>query len=143
MKISKGADYALLAVGYLASSSNGDQGKLVNKSELVTKLDLPKEFLSQILQRLKASGLLRSVRGKYGGYMLTKPVTDITFLEVIEALDGKLSMVQCFDDTITVSARFKESGTIRQKMSQAQVGIGNVLNDITFDQISMDGRNEI
>ena len=75
--------------------------------------------------------------------MLTKPVTDITFLEVIEALDGKLSMAQCFDDTITVSARFKESGTIRQKMSQAQVGIGNVLNDITFDQISMDGRNEI
>ncbi len=64
MVISKGADYAILAVGYLASSTDNVNSRLVSQSELVANLNLPKEFLSQILHKLKAGGILQSVRGK-------------------------------------------------------------------------------
>jgi DNA-binding IscR family transcriptional regulator len=69
--------------------------------------------------------------------MLTKPTREITFREVIEVLDGELGMVQCLTDTFTGCVGFQACGMIRQKMMLAQSGIGDVLDDITFDQITM------
>ena len=58
---------------------------------------IPERYLAKIVQDLRRSGLIRSVRGAHGGYRLSRPATQITLLEVWEALEGAFCPVDCVD----------------------------------------------
>ena len=60
-------------------------------------LHLPREFMAKILKVLAARGLVRSARGAHGGYQLARPARDISFLEVIEAVEGPVQLNVCLD----------------------------------------------
>ena len=60
---------------------------------------VPKKFLEQILLDLKRRGMLRSMRGKHGGYVLGRPAESIFFAEVIRAIDGPLALSPCVSVT--------------------------------------------
>ena len=74
--------------------------------DLSVTLHLPREFLAKILKILTAKGLVRSSRGAHGGYQLARPARDISFLEVIEAVEGPVQLNVCLDhkDRCDVSA---------------------------------------
>ena len=55
-------------------------------------------YVDQILMPLRAAGLLRSLRGRNGGYLLGHQAETITVLDVLEALEGKLALVECLDN---------------------------------------------
>jgi Rrf2 family protein len=59
---------------------------------------IPERYLAKIIQDLRRSGLIRSVRGAGGGYMLNRPPGEISILDVWEALEGPLCPVECLDD---------------------------------------------
>jgi Rrf2 family transcriptional regulator, cysteine metabolism repressor len=69
------------------------------------------KYLDHILSSLRKAGLVKNVRGKGGGYSLTRPASRITLCEIIEAVEGSLAPVECVDDpeyckkTCTCSAR--------------------------------------
>src|SRR5437879_4648486 len=81
-------------------------GKIVSLQDLATTLHLPREFLAKILKVLTARGLVRSARGAHGGYTLARLPRDISFLEVIEAVEGPVQLNVCLDhkDRCDVSA---------------------------------------
>ena len=81
-------------------------GKIMSLQDLATTLHLPREFLAKILKLLTARGLVRSARGAHGGYTLARPARDISFLEVIEAVEGPVQLNVCLDhkDRCDVSA---------------------------------------
>ena len=58
--------------------------------ELAERRDIPEQFLEQLFSTLRRSGLLTSHRGMRGGYTLARPAEEITVLEVVQALDGKV-----------------------------------------------------
>ncbi len=58
--------------------------------ELAERRDIPDQFLEQVFSTLRRSGLLTSHRGSKGGYTLSHPADEITVLEVVQALDGKV-----------------------------------------------------
>ena len=58
---------------------------------------MPERYLSKIIQDLRRSGLIRSVRGAHGGYALSRPADEITLLDVWEALEGPVRLVDCLD----------------------------------------------
>jgi Rrf2 family protein len=90
--LTKKTKYALQALLSLAR----DYGRgPVLISELAEKERIPKKFLELILLDLKNSGLLRSKKGKGGGYMLAKPPSEITFGHVIRMMDGPLAPIPC------------------------------------------------
>jgi len=57
--------------------------------------DISEKYLSQIIIPLKAAGLVSSLRGAKGGYILAKPASQITLKEIVEALEGSLDLVDC------------------------------------------------
>src|ERR1700710_1502620 len=58
--------------------------------ELAERRDIPDQFLEQLFSTLRRAGLLTSHRGMRGGYTLSRPAEEITVLEVVQALDGKI-----------------------------------------------------
>jgi len=88
MRVSRSTGYAVLAVGYIAQH----QAKgIVLSQDIAEAYDIPLEYLLKILQQLVRANLLRSKRGPRGGFLLAKPTTRITLLEIIEAVDGPMT----------------------------------------------------
>jgi Rrf2 family protein len=65
---------------------------------LAQEESIPERYLAKIIQDLRRSGLIRSVRGAGGGYMLNRPPAEISILDIWEALEGPLCPVECLDD---------------------------------------------
>jgi Rrf2 family protein len=57
--------------------------------------EISEKYLSQIIIPLKARGLLNTFRGAHGGYILSRPASQIKLMEIIEPLEGDLSLVDC------------------------------------------------
>ncbi|MBV9551011.1 MAG: Rrf2 family transcriptional regulator [Alphaproteobacteria bacterium] len=90
--ISQKARYALRALLYLAAKA-GDHP--VQIGEIAEAEKLPRKFLEQILAELKKPGIVRSQRGRSGGYSLGRPAKDISFADVLRVTDGPLALSPC------------------------------------------------
>ncbi|MBK5111721.1 MAG: Rrf2 family transcriptional regulator [Thermoleophilia bacterium] len=78
--------YAVVAMAELARSGE----RPLPVKELAERREIPDQFLEQLFSTLRRSGLLSSHRGSKGGYTLSRPPEEITVLEVVQALDGKV-----------------------------------------------------
>ncbi len=85
---SKKCEYGLQAVLYLATQPKGE---VLSSEEIARKLNIPKEFISKILQSLTESGIIDSKKGKAGGFFLAKDPSKIRLIDIVAAIDG-LSM---------------------------------------------------
>ena len=88
MKLSVKSDYAVRAVLELARHFG--TGEVRRVEELAQEQGIPPNYLVQILLELKAKQLVRSVRGKDGGYLLARPPAKITMGDVLRAIHGKV-----------------------------------------------------
>jgi Rrf2 family protein len=87
MKISRSTGYGLLAACYIAR--NEKQGIVLSQT-ISKEYNIPLEYLLKILQQLVRGNILRSKRGPRGGFVMGKPASKVTMLEIIEAVDGPL-----------------------------------------------------
>ena len=92
LRITNAADYAIRSMLYIASLP---EDRVVLRSEVAEAQKIPSSFMAKILRGLVRAGLLRSSRGVHGGFALAKPASDITLLEVIEAIEGPISVTNC------------------------------------------------
>ena len=95
MKLSTRARYGLRAMFELALSY--EKGPVLMQT-IAENQELSLKYLHALLTTLKGAGLVRSVRGARGGYMLTKPPSEIRIGEVVMVLEGSLSPVECVND---------------------------------------------
>jgi Rrf2 family protein len=95
LRLSKKADYALMAVKHLAAKQ--DQASC-SAREISEAYEIPLELLAKVLQRLVRARLLISVQGTRGGYRLSRAATAIPVADVIQAVDGPLTVTACSDD---------------------------------------------
>jgi Rrf2 family protein len=94
IQINRSTDYALRALTYLAGQHDGP----CMVSEIAQDQGVPPKFLARILQILQKSGLVHSHRGIKGGFSLAKPGDQITVLQVLEAVEGPLSVSLCLTE---------------------------------------------
>jgi Rrf2 family protein len=92
LRLSKKADYALLALRHLAA--HADRGA-VSARELAESYDIPAELLAKVLQKLVRARLLESHQGTRGGYVLGRPARAVSVAEVIQVIDGPLTVTAC------------------------------------------------
>jgi len=92
VKLSTRARYALRMMVELARRQDAEP---VSLSEVAETNSLPKRYLDQLALGLKASALITSVRGRGGGYRLTRPAGEITVGEVTRATIGPINVVDC------------------------------------------------
>jgi Rrf2 family protein len=95
LRLSKKADYALIAMKHLAV--RGDRGAAGSSSarEIAELYDIPIELMAKVLQRLVRRGLLASHQGTRGGYELARQPSKISVADVIEAIDGPVTVTAC------------------------------------------------
>jgi Rrf2 family protein len=98
LRLSKKADYALIAMKHLAV--RGDRGVPASSSarEIAGLYDIPIELLAKVLQRLVRRGLLASHQGTRGGYQLAKGPGQISVGDVIQAIEGPVTVTACSTD---------------------------------------------
>jgi Rrf2 family protein len=92
LRLSKKADYALIAMKHLALRP--DQAAS-SAREIAEQYDIPIELMAKVLQRLAREGLLASHQGTRGGYQLSRSPSDISVADVIQAVDGPLTVTAC------------------------------------------------
>lgn len=92
LRLSKKADYGLMAVNHLARRQS--QGAC-SARDIAAAYNIPAGLLAKVLQRLAQKGLLRSQHGSNGGYLLARPAAFITALDVISAIDGPVMITAC------------------------------------------------
>ena len=90
-RLSKKADYGLIALKHLAQHPD----ESVSAREIAGQYNIPAELLAKVLQRLARKGLLVSQQGINGGYVLARDPALISIVDVLEALDGPISMTPC------------------------------------------------
>jgi len=90
--ITRRGDYGLIAVLYLARE---DSGALSQIHEIATNCNLPEPFLAQIMRLLVRAGLVKSKKGVGGGFALARDPKEISFLDVLEALEGPVAVNRC------------------------------------------------
>jgi Rrf2 family protein len=106
--------------------------------EIARKMDVPEEFLAKILKILVARKLVRSTRGAHGGYALTRPAREVTFLDVIEAVEGPVLVNVCQDNS---HEGCKASGvcTMYGVWKLGQQRMLEVYRGTTLDRLAMTG----
>jgi Rrf2 family protein len=91
MRMSAKAEYAVRAMVQLATV---DSGALVKTDDLAQAQGIPSQFLVDILSDLRTDRLVRSHRGRDGGYELARPGTEISIADVLRCIDGPLASVR-------------------------------------------------
>lgn len=122
------AIYAIRAMGFLAKQ-NSDRPVL--SSTIASEMDIPRNFLSKILNRLTQAGLIESTRGRGGGVALIRPASDIVLNEVVGLFMKVNDFKQCF-----LGLRACNGGCglhLRWRIIAEQ--FEQMLNDTTIDQI--------
>ncbi len=94
MELTRAADYALRGVLYLSMQP---EGSLAIISEIAEAMDIPGGFLARIFQILAKAGIIRSHRGKKGGFSLARPAAEINMRKVIEAMEGPIHLNRCLN----------------------------------------------
>lgn len=104
-QISAKTDYGLLIMMSLARNS----GSIMPLSPLAKHLGVSSSYLSQIARDLHQAHLIKSKEGAGGGYYLARSANDISVLEILEALSGKMK-VRCAHGEIKMCPHFKQCG---------------------------------
>lgn len=134
--LSQKTKYALKA---LVSLARDRDGRAVVAAALATQERIPRQFLELILLELKHHGLLRSRRGRRGGYSLNRPAHEISIGQVIRLLDGPLALVGCASQTAYVACPECEdvqTCTIRAAFKEVRDQTARILDGISLADLS-------
>ena len=134
LRLSKKADYALIAMKHLAQKSPGAQS--TSAREIAEQYDIPIELLAKVLQRLVRTQLLVSTQGTRGGYMLSRPSSTISVADVIQAIDGPFTVTACSTDNHSCDQYSKCS--IRDPLWQIRERIVGTLGTVSLAQMATD-----
>jgi FeS assembly SUF system regulator len=137
LKLSKKADYALIAVRHLATHC-GDVSSQ-SASDIAEMYGISAPLLAKVLQRLAKHSLVKARHGSSGGYQLARPAKDISALDVINAVDGPVVITSC----VTNHGACDQSSTctVREPLRRVNESIAQVLRSVTISQMAEDSRD--
>lgn len=132
--ITRDTDYAVRALRYI--SEFGEE--IVSAKCLVSELAIPRPFLRKILQRLNKAGILKSYKGKGGGFILCVPAEKIYLTDLIRIFQGPLKLNEClFKKNICPN---KGLCVLRKKMGAIEKRMLRDMEKITIASLVRKGR---
>ena len=130
MQITRQADYALRAMLYLARLEPNQRAAT---SQIAEEMEIPPSFLAKIISQLSIAGLIHTSRGARGGVSLARKPLDINLLDVVEAIDGPISLNECVADPNVCS--FGDNCPIHEVWCEAKAQLVHKLQEATFDKL--------
>jgi len=136
MKYSKATNYALHTIVYLALLPSG---KTIGVKPLAEVQKVSPTYLSKVLTTLVKSGFIESVTGVNGGYKLIKDVKEISFLDIIHAIEGTSSLFNC---SLDHTKHNRENCLIEKVMNEAEQKMEDYLGSQTIEDLvkKVDGK---
>lgn len=128
MKITQEADYALRIIQYLSETEENHIGAPV----IADTQQVPLRFALKILRKLNTAGITKSYRGVSGGYSLSKHPSEISYKQVIEAVDGDIYINKCLKDNDNCTRKQAETCIIHKKLTKIQLVIDKELSNLNF-----------
>jgi len=119
MQFSKSTDYALHALIHLGHSERYNN---IGIKELSSSLGVSESYLSKIMSKLRQDGIVRAVPGVNGGYELARPADQITFLDVIQVIEGRQKLFECSNASSRQHRLLAEEGTAGRNGDPANAG---------------------
>lgn len=134
LRMSRLTDYSTVILAHLAAD---DSDELHTTNDLAERTHLALTTVSKLLKIMTRAGLVISFRGPNGGYRLARPATDITAAQIIDALEGPVSITECSAESHSCDlATVCGVGNAWQKIN---VAIRAGLNEITLQQLVQPG----
>ena len=131
LRLSKKADYGLIALMHLASQ---ESGRSASAKEMADAYDLPLPLLAKVLQKLTRQGFLAAMYGTNGGYRLARDAGGISALEVIRAIDGPIFLTSC--SSRGDNCHRTPTCTARMPLEKIRKDILRLLDGITISEMS-------
>lgn len=136
MRMTQEADYAVRLIYLLAQNRSAVQGA----SELSARAAVPERYTLKILSKLRSKRLVESVKGAKGGYRLAKEPAEISFLDIIETIDGEVAMTKCLSGAdCTRMGENKASCAFRRIYAQIGQEVARRLADVSMQDMLDDG----
>ena len=135
LRLSKKSDYALIAMKHLAMRP--DVGSSASAREISESYDIPLELLAKVLQRLVRARLLASVQGTRGGYRLARQAAAISVADVIQAVDGPVTVTACSPDDHNCDQYSKCS--VRDPLWKIKNRILETLTTVSLAELAAEG----
>ncbi|HNQ87912.1 MAG TPA: Rrf2 family transcriptional regulator [Verrucomicrobiota bacterium] len=131
MQITRAGEYGVLGLLNLARR---EPGEVVMIDALSRDEGIPRSFLAKVFQQLARAGLVRSLRGVGGGFVLARQPDQITVLEVLEAIEGRLALQRC---TLDMAACRDTAGCrLCGLLGRAQDRMRDVLGQTTLAELA-------
>ena len=134
LRLSKKADYALMAMKHLAIRPDVPSA---SAREIAEQYDIPLELMAKVLQSLARRGLVTSLQGTRGGYRLARPTSQITVADIIQAIDGPLTVTACSSEAENCDQYAKCN--VRDPLWRIRERIISALTTCTLQEIATDG----
>ena len=130
MQITRQADYALRAMLYLARLEPNQRAAT---SQIAKEMEIPPSFLAKIISQLSIAGLIHTSRGARGGVSLARKPKEINLLDVVEAIDGPISLNECVHDPDVCS--FGDNCPLHEVWCEAKFDLVHKLREASFDKL--------
>ena len=130
LRLSKLTDYGTVAMAHIAREAD----RTHPAAELAAAIGVAVPTASKILKMLAQGNLLRSVRGAKGGYMLSRPVGEISIADVIDAMEGPIGLTEC--SAIAGLCALEGSCSIRTNWQRINRVIRDALGQMTLADLA-------
>ena len=134
LRISKLTDYGTVVLARIAAGGN----RLSSASDLATATGIASPTVRKLLKLLSKAGLVVSTRGANGGYRLSRDAADISAAEIIDALEGPVSITECC--TEDSCCHYESTCTIGGAWQRINVAIRRALDDISLQDLLKNSR---
>ena len=131
MKLSTRTRYAVRAMIELAKH---DMNRPLQLKIIAERQEISVKYLEQLMAVLKSAGLIKSIRGSKGGYVLAKAPNQIGLNDILHCVEGPIATVECVEDSTSCS-RAAECAA-REVWRRVEQAIENVLKSITLQDVA-------
>ena len=131
MKLSKKSRYGIIALRDLSINSKNGHVKL---SSIAERNDISLQYLEQVFAGLRRYGIIKSIKGAQGGYLLNQSAKDITVASIIEALDGTYKIEKEYEGQGNIAEQVIEESVI-DKVNEK---LDEVLLNISLEDLEKD-----
>ena len=124
------------AVRIVVNTARNGVDRPARKKEIAAAEDIPADYVEQICVRLKAGGILKSHRGRDGGFSLARPASGITVSDVLRAMDGDIALAPCMEG----DCRRRSICVTRKVWEKANAALEAVFSGTTIAELAEEDR---
>lgn len=137
LALTRKTEYAIIALTHLARHAR----TVVSARDIATQHDVPLPLLMNVLKRLNRCGLLMSVRGAHGGYMLDRSPYEISLADLVAAVEGPVHLVRCADPEAGRPCNLAGTCPVRGALRRVHNRLHDFFSRVTIAELAFDAES--